>query len=291
MKTNVKYVLLVGVLAGFIATGLYFYLNPKNALHFVVPNFTGLANIGIDIKGDTAYLDINTVMENMAPYTIDIQKIEYVIQLAEADILREKHQLNLNQKSGQIDTVNLLVRLPYKEVQDAINAIQNQDSTTVGAAFSITYKTMFGEFSVPTRFNTAIKTPKPPEIKLNKIRLGFFNFKETRFELILDITVNNENDIEVSLANLAYNAAFGDNLTGSGSLTQPTTVAANAKTNMRLPIAIDVDKPMKLIGDIIANQDQMDYKLNLRGNLIPQKTAANDVKFNITLAGNAELVK
>lgn len=291
MHKTTKYILISLIVVAIAAAGFYIFLNPKKALNFVVPNFTGLANIGVEIKGDTAYLDVNTLMENKAPYPIAIKQIEYNICLAETDILKEKHKLNLDQKPGQIDTVNMLIRLPYKSVQGVIEDIQGQDSTSVGVTFSITYQTIFGEFTIPATFNTPIKTPNPPEIELNKIRLGFFNFKETRFQLILDIDVTNENDIEVALDDLEYYAEFGDNITGNGHLEEMLTVGANAKTNIRLPITISVDKPMKLIWDIISNKDRMDYQLNLKGKLVPNKKGSEDVNFEVTLHGDAELVK
>lgn len=291
MKITTKYIILGVILTVLIGTGLYFYLNPKRALNFVVPNFTGLANVGVEIKGDTAYLDVNTVMENKAPYAINVKKIDYTICLEETDILKEKHVVNLEQKPGQIDTANLLVRLPYKNVRDVIESIQNQDSTTIEATFSITYETIFGEVTIPAAYDTKVKTPNPPEIELNKIRLGFFNFKETKFELILDLDVTNENDIEVSLDNLEYEAEFGKNLTGYGELDERLTVEANAKTNIRLPIVISVDKPMKIVWDIITNKDRMGYILHLRGQLVQKKADRENIDFDVSVNGDAELVK
>ncbi len=291
MSTKLKIALGVGLTLALIATGLYFYLNPKSALNFVVPNFTGLANIGVEIKGDTAYLDVNAVMENKAPYVIDIRQINYTVCLDETDILEEKHPIKLKLKPDQVDTASLLVHLPYKKVRDVINSIQGQDSTEVGATFTVTYGTLFGEFTIPAAFDTKVKTPNPPEVELNKIRMGFFNFKERRFQLILDIDVINENDIEVSLNNLEYEAEFGENLTGYGDLDEMLTVGANTTTNIRLPLVISVDKPMEIIWKIITNKDRMDYVLHLRGELVQKKKNRDNIDFDVSLTGDAELVK
>lgn len=269
----------------------YCWLNPKKALNFVVPSFSGIANIEVEIKGDTAYLDIYSVMKNKAPYPINIKELEYTVCLAEHDILSETQYLDMRQTPGQIDTMNLFVRLPYKSIRDLLESIQDQDSTTVGARFAITYETMFGEVTIPALFDIPIKTPNPPEIELNKIKLGFFNFKERKFQLILDIDIINENNVKVSLAELEYEAEFGENLSGYGSQDEVITVEANARSNITLPIIISVDKPMDLIWKIITNKDRMDYEFNLKGVLLMDDPKRKDVPFDVTLNGDAELVK
>lgn len=273
------------------ALAYYCWLNPKKALNFVVPSFSGIANIEVEIKGDTAYLDIYSVMKNKAPYPINIKEIEYTVCLAEHDILSETQHLDMRQTPGQIDTMNLFVRLPYRSIRDLLESIQDQDSTTVGARFAITYETMFGEVTIPALFDIPIKTPNPPEIELNKIKLGFFNFKERKFQLILDIDIINENNVKVSLTELEYEAEFGENLSGYGSQDEVVTVEANARSNITLPIVISVDKPMDLIWKIITNKDRMGYEFNLKGVLLMEDPKRKDVPFDVTLNGDAELVK
>lgn len=281
-------VVLVLIVAGGVA---YYWLNPTKALNFVIPSFSGLANIEVEIKGDTAYLDIYSVMKNKAPYAINIKELEYTVCLAEQDILSETQKLDLYQKSGQVDTMNLFVRLPYKTIRGLLESIQGQDSTTVGASFAITYETMFGEVTIPALFDIPIKTPNPPEVELNKIKLGFFNFEERRFQLILDIDVINENDVEISLDKLEYDAAFGENLTGYGSQEEVLKVGAKTRSNIKLPIVISIDKPMDLIWKIITNKDRMDYEFNLKGILLAKDPKKKDIPFDVTLNGDAELVK
>ena len=291
MKTRIKYIIVGLLLVTITAVGFYYYLNPKKALNFVVPSFNGLANIAVQIKNDTAYLDVRSVMENKAPYTIHIKNLTYTVCLNGIDIVSEEHALNLEQEPGQKDTANLLIRLPYKAIREVIMDIQDQDSTEIGLTVNITYETIFGEITVPAVYNTPIKTPHPPIIELSKIRMGFFNFKEKRFQLILDIDVDNFNEIQVELAKLNYNAEFGDNLTGYGKLDEVLTVRPNTRTNISLPLVINIDKPMKVIWDIITNRDRMDYTLNLEGKLLRSEKVSKDIPFNVSLNGNAELVK
>lgn len=272
------------------ASGLYFYLNPKRALEFVVPSLNSVNNIGLEIKGDTAYLNVFSVMENKAPYNINIRSIAYTVRLGEVDILTEKNVLNLKQDPKQIDTVGLSVRLPYLTIGKLIKDLQGRDSTTVALKFNITYNTLFGEVTIPASYTIPIKTPNPPQVTLNKIRLGFFNFKEMRFQLILDLDLENKNSWELSLDDISYDAEFGDNLTGKGELDEVLTIGSKATTNIRLPVVISVTKPMEVIWDIITNKDRMDYTLNLRGKLIQTKLDRKDIPFDVILTGNAELV-
>src|SRR5690606_3094512 len=104
------------------------------------------------------------------------------------------------------------------------------------------------------------------------------------------IDVQNDNDIQVALDDLKYDAEFGDNLSGYGQLDEVLTVEANARTNIRLPLIIDVDKPMTIIWGIITNKDRMGYLLNLRGKLVPKKKGSENIPFDVTINGDAELV-
>lgn len=291
MKNTTKYIIAAVIVLALIGAGLYFFFHPKKALNLVVPNFTGLANIGVEIKGDTAYLDMNAVMENKAPYPINIQNMTYSVRLDETEIVSENHNLDLKQKPGQIDTAQLLIAMPYKTVMAVMEDIQNQDSTTVGLNFSITYETLFGEFTVPVEFTTPIKTPVAPKVEMKKVKIGFFNFKETKFELILNLELENMNEIELEVEDLKYDVEFGDDITGYGELGEPLKVKAMGKTDLRLPVIIDIDRPMKLIWDIITNKDEMDYGLHLTGKIVPKDKGQKHSPFDITVHGEAELVK
>lgn len=257
----------------------------------VLPSLTDVTSVGIDVRGDTAFLDLNMVLENKAPYGMHVQSITYDLKLDERTLVSEEHHINLDQEAGEIDTISLEMHLPHKHIGQVIKEIQSQDSTKVGAQFSITYDTFFGTHTIPSSYSFNIRTPVPPKVELNRIKLGFFEVGQNIFQLFIDLDIINENEFGMRVKNLEYEAEFGDNLTGRGKADDLVELKKMGRTNVELPIVVDVDRPMQVIWKIITNKDRMDYHLRFKGILFQDTADQKNVPFDIEVNGNAELVK
>lgn len=290
MKKVFKYSLISLVVIGVLALGAYLWFRPTKALNFALPNLNQLNHVFAKIHNDTAYINVIGTLENKAPYKITIDTLDYTLKLAGVELVSETQAVCLEQQPGQVDTIDLILRLPYKKAMGLVRDIQNQDSTFITADFSVTYNTFLGRTTIPVKRDIDIKVPRPPDFKLKKVKTGKLNWKEKRIDIVLQLQVKNNSDvIGLAIRDLAYNAKLGDNVVGQGSYSKKIIIDPLSTTEVDLPIDLEVDKPFQVLWDVITNEDSMDYEINLTGVL--DNDSVQDVPMTIQASGKTELVK
>lgn len=290
MNKVFKYSIVLFIVLGILTMGAYIWFRPTKALNFALPNLNQLNHVFAKIHGDTAYINVISTLENKAPYKITIDTLDYTLKLAGVKLVSEKQAICLEQDPGQIDTVDLILRLPFKKARGLIKDIQSQDSTFITADFNITYNTFLGRTTIPVKRDIDIKVPRPPDFKLLGVKAGKLNIKKRRLDLVLQLQIiNNSDEIGVKLRDLAYNARLGDNVEGEGSYDKKIAIDPLSTVEVELPIDLQYDRPLEILWGVITNDDSMDYEVNLTGVL--DNDSVQDVPMTIHATGRTELVK
>ncbi len=290
MKEIIKYLLISIAVLVMLALGAYIWYRPTKALNFALPNLNQLNHVFAKINGDTAYINVIGTLENKAPYKITIDTLDYTLKLAGVKLVSECQAICLDQEPGQIDTVDLVLRLPFKKARGLIKDIQSQDSTYITADFNLTYNTFLGRTTISIKRGIDIKVPRPPDFRLQGIKAGRLNLKEKKIDLMLGLQIiNNSSEIGVKLRNLVYSAKLGDNVVGRGSYGSKIVIDPLSTIEVGLPIDLEYDKPFDMLWSVITNNDSMDYEINLTGVL--DNDSVQDVPMTIQATGRTELVK
>lgn len=289
-RQKTKILIIFLFVLGLLCLVWYYWLNPKKALTFALPNLNELSYVNAKIKSDTAYIEVIGVIENKAPYKITIDSLVYNLDLAGVRIISEKQEVAIEQISGGVDTIMLTFRIPISKTRNLIQKLQAKDSTVLTANVEITYNTIFGRTTIPFSKNIDIKVPNPPDIKLIEVKAGDLDLKHKNIDIDLSVSIKNNSDkIELKLRDLVYDAKLGDHIVGSGKYSKLIVIKPLSTNYLRLPINVTVDKPFQVLWKVITNKDYMNYEINLNGTI--QNDTIQDVPLSITATGRTQLKK
>jgi LEA14-like dessication related protein len=291
MKTKTILRVTIGiVVTAIIGVAAFLYLNPKKALHLVLPDFTGENFVKARIKNDTAYIHFKSYLTNVSPFTIYIDSVFYTVLLDTVPIISERSRLNLSQKGGAVDTAIFNFKIPIKKLQHVIKNLQSQDSTIVSGQFELLCNTFFGNMNVGFSKKQKIRVPTPPDIKVVKVNRRRINLRENTAQVDVELQIINYSpSITVQLANIGYAIQFGEQIAAKGSFYNQITVKPNSSTFITLPLTIHIDKPLRTLWDIYFNKAENNYKVALTATLSNDKIT--EIPIEIEATGKTVLIK
>lgn len=278
------------ILIAIIGIAAFFYLNPKKALHLVLPDFTGENFVQARIKNDTAYIHFKSYLTNVSPFTIYIDSVFYTILLDTVSIISERSRLNLSQKGGAVDTAIFEFKIPIKKLRHVIKNLQSQDSTFLSGQFELSCNTFFGNMDVSFSKKQKIRVPTPPDIKVVKVKRREINLRKNTVQVDVELQIINYSpSIEVHLANIGYAVQFGEQIAGKGHFENQIKVKPNASTFITLPLTIQINKPLRTIWNIYFNKAEDNYKVVLTATLSNDKISKIPIEIEAT--GKTVLIK
>lgn len=285
-----RYIVILLIIVSLLSVVWFYWLNPKKALEFALPDLNELSYVNAKIKSDTAYIELIGIIENKAPYKITIDSLAYNLDLAGNRIISEDQNVGIELLSGEKDTIMLTFRIPISKTRGIIQKLQSKDSTSITANFEITYNTIFGRTTFPYSKDIDIKVPNPPEIKLIKVKAGELNLKNKNIDIDLAISIKNNSDkIELRLRDLDYTAKLGKNIAGKGKYSKLIIIKPLSTAYVTLPINVIIDKPLRTFWKVAAKKEFMPYEINMDAVLI--NDTLQDVPISINAIGNTQLIK
>lgn len=300
MEVNKKYIYFVVfiVLALLIALGISVWVKPTRALNLVVPRLEQLQKIKAAIHSDTVFMDVKAVLENKAPYKIGVDSLSYNLKLAGRGFVSENQILNLSLAPSEKDTVDLTFRLPMLTIKSIMQSLRKNeaDSTSIYADFIISYSTFLGKVNVPFQKTVMIKTPMPPDFEFYGLERENISLLNKNADFVLNAAlINHYQTFGLELRNLEYRGKIGERLSGKGHYDPLISLNPAAKQELHLPFRLEYNQVFKILRKIISNNDQMDYEIEIKGDL---RTLQNDtsakvsdwIPFEVTASGRLELV-
>lgn len=273
-----------------LSIGAYFFFYPKRVLQLAIPDFNGVNFVKATIKNDTAYVNLQSILKNRAPYIINIDSIFYKIKLDTTLIVSERQAVKLVQESGDVDTAVLGVRLPIKKIRNTIKSLQSKDSTYLVGDFAVEYSTFLGHMTLNYSKKEKIQVPVPPEIKITNVSRRKVKLLKGEAYVDVEISVTNHSPtISVHLDDLQYTVQLGERIAGQGHTEQKIKVEPKSSVVVTLPLYIDVDKPLKTLWDVYVKQDAVSYRVVL--NAMLSNNNIEEVPVELVAIGNTKLVE
>jgi LEA14-like dessication related protein len=255
-------ILLIGI--GVIAI----FFNPKKGLKLVLPDLDDITLVNAVIENDTAYVDVNMVLENKSIFKLDLDTLFYKIVLADSVLFNQTQVLNLRQKPGDANTFKLPLKIPISKTMHTVKSLQNQDSTYLEIDSYIVYNTIFGTKKIPVSKKVKIKVPVPPEIKVNKVEISKVNLGSKTVDLNATVTIANKGELlDLNIHEVAYHLVLGEDLvTSDGVYNKPITVKPLSETRVEIPVTVKVNRIMKTAWKYVTN-DEVPYHIDVKAQL------------------------
>lgn len=248
------------LLAGIVGVVVYYLLNKKELLKYVVPEITKITLIEADIHSDTAFIKIHAIAQNKAPYHISVDSIICDLSIGGTKLLSEKEHVGLSQEPNQADTVLFTVKVPISRTQNKINSLQDQDSTGLSLHVTIVYSSRKIEFTK----NETIEVPIPPRLRIVKTEQRSVKpfKKELKTDLYLEI-INDGKNLDLSIHDLRYRITIGHDLTTRGKYGKSIYIKPRSGEVLVFPLHFRMQQPAATILKVWTDTDRVPYHLRL----------------------------
>ena len=289
-KSKVLILTLAIVVASIIG---YYFLNPKKTINLIFPTINELSFVHVDLRRDSALLNLHVFLQNRMPYKMVIDTIDFEIKLNGFTMVEETLPVMIDQKWFETDTIELPVNISLKETKRIIGDLQGQDSTDMDLNFNIVYNTLIGRKKVNFNNKIRIATPVPPQIKILKLEHKTYNIKDNTSEALFRIEIiNNGRNIDLKLNEISYNFQILNTLISKGKVNHPVDIKPGSSQIVEFPVILEYSRPLKMVWLIATDNDMVEYDLNLK--CVVKANAFSDFKaipFEIDATGTMELVK
>lgn len=255
-------VLLIGI--GIIAI----FFNPKKGLKLVLPDLDDITLVNATIENDTAYVDVDMLLENKSIFKLDLDTLFYRIVLADSLLFNQTQVLNIRQKAGDVNTFKLPLKIPISKTMHTVKSLQKQDSTYLEMDSYIVYNTVFGHAKIPVSKRVKIKVPVPPEIKVNRLELDKISVADKTVDLRVAVTIINKGELlDLNIHGISYHLELGENLVTSDSVyNTPIRVKPLSETRVEIPVTVKVNRIVKTAWKYLTN-DELPYHIDVKAQL------------------------
>jgi LEA14-like dessication related protein len=265
----------------------YFYYNPDKLQKVFLPDIEKVEAVNVVFKNDSAYADLKLRMVNHSFFRLSLDSVVYNISFDNTTILNKRQVLNVAIDANDTDTLLFPVAIPVKTLQEKISDVQDRDSVLIRAEIQLMYNTKIGLITVPFDKNLTIATPRPPEFEIRKI--SYDGFKKGSLDLKIHLLIHNPGPIGLKISDLNYNIRIRDLIEAKGRFPDTLVVEPGELNEEILPLRVRIKKPLKVLGLILSDKDEVPYKAVIKGTLINQKNTTSSVQ--ITKTDKLELVK
>lgn len=262
-KIRFRHILLI-LLLGVIGYAVYFFIRRQKMLNLLVPEVTEITLIKADIHADTAYIEVNTIVVNNAPYEMDIDSVVCDLSLGGTKLVSTSQYIGLRQASGESDSVKFSVKIPISHTRNKILSLQKQDSTGIAIEATIVYS----GFRLPFVRSQKIEVPVPPRfkvIKTEKKELRLFK-KDVQVDLFLGI-INEGKNLSLDIHDLQYELIIGKDLVSRGKLGKDISIRPQSSQIIKFPLDLKMKHPIATIFKIWGDNDRVPFRIMLSGYL------------------------
>jgi LEA14-like dessication related protein len=242
---------------------IYFFIQKHKMLNLLVPEVTEITLIKANIRQDTAYIEVNTIVTNKAPYEMNIDSVVCDLAVGGTLLVSTSNYVGLHQQSGQSDSVTFSVKIPISHTRNKIMSLQGQDSTGLSISAVIVYSGM----KVPFIKSKKIEVPVPPQFKILKTdkKVKLFK-KDIEAQLFLSI-INEGKNLSLDLHDLQYEIMIGDDLASKGKFPRDVSIRPQSSQVLKLPMNIKMNHPLETIFKIMGDKDRLPFRIKLSGYL------------------------
>jgi LEA14-like dessication related protein len=242
---------------------VYYFIQKQKMLNLLIPEVTEITLIKADIHQDTAYIEVNTIVTNKAPYEMNIDSVVCDLAVGGTLLVSTSNYVGLRQQSGESDSVTFAVKIPISHTRNKIMSLQGQDSTGITISAMIVYSGM----KIPFMKSQKIEVPVPPKFKVIKTEKKVKLFKkDIEAQLFLSI-INEGKNLSLDLHDLQYEIIIGDDLASKGKFPRDVSIRPQSSQVLRLPMNLKMKHPLGTIFKIMGDKDRVTFRIKLSGYL------------------------
>ncbi|MES2555245.1 MAG: hypothetical protein V4604_03790 [Bacteroidota bacterium] len=263
LRIRFRFVLML-LLFGICGIGIYIFIKKQKMMNLLIPEMTEITLIKADIHDDTAFIEVNAVVVNRAPYPMHIDSIVCDLSLGGTKLVSTNQYVGVHQESGDVDTVSFSVKIPISHTREKIDSLQNQDSTGVAIHATIVYS----GFRLNLAKGKRIQVPVPPELRIIKTERKELRLlkKNVQVDLFVEVT-NDGKNLSLDIHDLQYELTIGNDLTTKGRYPEDLSIRPMSSMILKFPMNFTMNHPMKTIRKVWTDNDRVPFRIMLSGYL------------------------
>lgn len=256
-----KFVLVILIL-GIVGLAIFLYIRKKKVLNLILPEMTEITLIKAEIRNDTAFVEVSAVVQNKAPYDMNIDSIVCDLSLGGTTLVSTSQFIGIKQKPGESDTVTFAVDIPIKHTQNKIKSLQSQDSTGIAVHATIVYS----DFRLNLSKGKKIEVPVPPKLKVLRTERKDLSIlkKDVQVDLFLEIT-NDGEKLSLDIRGLQYELTLGNDLHTQGKYPKDVFIRPQSSLVLKFPLDFTMNHPLATIRKVWTDTDRVPIHIKLSG--------------------------
>lgn len=261
LKIRFRHVLLI-LLLGVMGYAIYFFIQRQRMLNLLLPEVKEITLIKVDIHQDTAFIEVNAIVVNKAPYEMNIDSIVCDLSLGGTKLLSTSQYVGLSQQSGDSDSIKFAVKIPISHTQNKIKSLQSQDSTGITIEAAIVYS----GFKLPFVQSKKIEVPVPPKFRLVKtenLEVKLFK-KNVTADLYLEL-INEGKNLSLDIHDIQYKLTVGNDFATKGKFQKGLSIRPQSSQIFKFPLDVKLMHPGKTIMKIVNDKDRLPFRVMLSG--------------------------
>jgi LEA14-like dessication related protein len=263
LKIRLKFVIVI-LLLGTIGVAVFIYIRKQKMLNLILPEMTEITLIQAEIRNDTAFVQVSAIVQNKAPYEMNIDSIVCDLSLGGTKLVETSQYVGVKQQPGESDTVTFAVNIPIKEVQSKIRSLQSQDSTGIAIHATIVYT----DFRLNLSKGKRIEVPVPPKLRVLRTErkdLSIFK-KDVQVDLFLEIT-NEGKNLSLDIRDIQYELTVGNDLHTQGKYGKDVFIRPFSSIVLKFPLDFTMHHPLETIRKVWSDNDRVPIRIKLSGYL------------------------
>lgn len=286
MKTSL--IIIAAVILIVVVAVVYIINNPDKILSKIGPD---VENVSFT-KSDDNVNNISIVFRNkFLPVSLDSLFME--VKFDEKEVVKIAKSDTVKIESNSVDTLILPSKIDYKEIFKIIQEANKQKKDSLKLNFNglIFYNfPIIGDTRIPVDKQFKFKTPNPPEIELERIKIEKVDLP--KINLLLTVKIKNNEDINLEINSMDYSFLLGDSIIVSkGSKKNSIVIEGKKSTTTNIPVETNINVVDNIIGQIIKKGGKLPFTLNSEMNVSTDFETMENLVMDIMIEDTVEIIK
>ncbi len=205
----------------------------------VSPPSVSVDNVSIqDITYQSATIDFALLVRNPNGFGVSFTGFDYTLDIEGEEFLSGREQRVIQIEPAAQSTFHVPLTFHFKELYQSAQRIKNLDTLSYRFTGQIMPGGVFSGTSIPFRKSGAIPNVRIPSFSLGKLEVQKMGL--SGIDLQLNLLLNNPNSFSFNVGEMDYSIALAGQNVAEGSRVNVTTISAKSKTNIQLPLSINV---------------------------------------------------
>jgi len=243
---------------------------------------------GISFENLNLVFDMKITNPN--PLSVSLSGFDYDFQIADASFLKGNQTKSISINAMGESLLEIPLTISFRNLYGAFQALKSEDSTKYKLLCGLSFNLpVLGAIRIPVSKSGTLPNVKMPEISVNSLKLNNISLNSAGLELKLN--VKNSNTFSLLLNKLNYNFAVNGITWANGFSDKQTRVNEKGEGMIAIPISLNFVEMGSSVYKIVSGGQKMNYKLQGDINLGSSLPMLGEVKLQIDMAGDLNILK